>query len=284
VHVLGFRDPLGTTVALWCRAARVPYVLEPLGMFGPGWRKRALKGALDRSLLRPVVSGAALVVAVSDRERDAIVAGGLEIERVAVRPNGFPPPARDTAARPLRKALGLAADDPLVLFVGRLARGKGLPLLVEALRRLPDAHLALVGPWGHDGTAAELDAAARSGLAGRLHILPPTTGDALALFADADVAVLASEGESFGLAAAEAAAAGTASVVTDRCGIAPLVRDRAGLVVPYDAAAVAAALARLLVDPALRARLGDGGRALARELSWPHVVELQEELYRRVLG
>lgn len=285
VHVCGFRDPLGTAVALWCRAARVPYVLEPLGMFGPGWRKQALKRALDGTVLRPVVAGARLLVAVSELERDAVAAGGVERGRVAVRPNGFPEPPEPPSERPLRGALGLDASTSVVVFVGRLARGKGLPLLLEAFGELDGAHLVLVGPWGRDGTAeALLAATTRPGLAHRVHVLPPTAGEALTLLADADVAVLPSEGESFGIVAAEAAAAGTPSVVTDRCGIAALVRDRAGLVVPYDAAALRGALARLLADAPLRRKLGGGGRELARELSWPRVVELQEEIYRRVLG
>lgn len=285
VHVFGFRDPVGTAAALWCRAAGVPYLLEPLGMFGPGWRKRSLKRLLDGSVLRPVVAGAALLVAVSELERDAIVARGVEPLRVAVRPNGFPAPPEPTTETPLRDALGLARDTPLLLFVGRLARGKGLPLLLEAVGGLPEVHLALVGPGGRDGTARSLLAASqRPHLAGRLHVLPPTAGDALALLADADVAVLPSEGDSFGMVAAEAAAAGTPSVVTESAGIALLVRDRAGLVVPAEAQALREAIARLLADRPLRARLGAGGRSLAREVSWPSVVEQQEALYWRVLA
>ena len=284
VHVFGFRDPGGTAVAVASRLSGVPYVLEPLGMLWPGWRKQALKRVLDGTALRPVVRRAALVVAVSERERDAIAAAGVDPAFVVVRPNGFPDPVEPSDERPLRTTLGLDAGVPLVLYVGRLARGKGLPLLLQAFEGMPDAHLALVGPWGRDGTAEEVAAAGRRPeLAGRVHVLPPTEGNAVALFADADVAVLPSEGESFGIAAAEAAAAGTPAVVTDRCGIAPLVEDRAGLVVPFEAAALRDALARLVGDAPLRRRLGEGGRGLARELSWPHVVERQEEIYRRAL-
>jgi glycosyltransferase involved in cell wall biosynthesis len=284
VHVFGFRDPIGTAAALASRASRVPYVLEPLGMLWAGWRKQALKRMLDGTALRPVVRGAALLVAVSERERDAIAATGVDPAHVVVRPNGFPDPADPPAGQPLRAALGLEAEVPLVLYVGRLARGKGLPLLLEAFAAVPGAHVALVGPWGRDGTAEELAAASsRPQLAGRVHVLPPIEGDAVALFAEADVAVLPSEGESFGIAAAEAAAAGTPTVVTDRCGIALLVDGRAGLVVPFEAPPLRDALARLVGDASLRRRLGEGGRALARELSWGHVVERQEEIYRRAL-
>ena len=47
VHVFGFRDPITTGTAAWCRIRRVPYVFEPLGMFEPRLRKVLLKRALD---------------------------------------------------------------------------------------------------------------------------------------------------------------------------------------------------------------------------------------------
>jgi hypothetical protein len=61
-HIFGFRDPVTTLTAAWCRLRRIPYVFEPLGMFRPRLRKVWLKGALDASLYRGVASGAALVV------------------------------------------------------------------------------------------------------------------------------------------------------------------------------------------------------------------------------
>lgn len=285
-HVGGFRDPLGTLVALWCRRAGVPYVLEPLGMLRAKWRKVALKRVLDATLLRPVVEGAAVVVAVSGVERDELVTSGVPRRRIVVRGNGFPEPAAPAPAEPgLRDRLGIPADRPLVLFVGRLAAGKGIPLLLEAARGLAGVHLVLAGPDGGDGTLSAIGGARSGALAGRVHVVPPEAGERpLALYAAADVFVLPSLGESFGMVAAEAAASGLAAVVTESCGIAELVRDRAALVVPYEAGAVRAALERLLHDPELRRRLGDGGRALAREQSWAEVVRRQEQLYRLALA
>ena len=125
LHVFGFRDYVSTVAARWCRRHGVPYVFEPLGMFRPKLRKVALKQALDPTLYRAVPRGAALAVAASELERQELAAA-LPPERIAVRPNGFPDPY-DPPKRPgpLRARLGLDATEPLVLSVGRIARGKG---------------------------------------------------------------------------------------------------------------------------------------------------------------
>src|SRR5438874_5493516 len=84
VHVFGFRDPVTTGTAAWCRVAGIPYVFEPLGMFQPRLRKVLLKRALDATLYRGVARAAAAVVVASDRERDSVVAGGIEDRKSVV--------------------------------------------------------------------------------------------------------------------------------------------------------------------------------------------------------
>lgn len=284
-HIFGFRDPLGTGVAWWCRRRGVPYVLEPLGMFQPKLRKIPLKRVLDATVLAPVVTGARLLIATSDVERTELIGAGVDPERIAVRPNGFPPPSTPTRGV-LRHRLGLDAKTPLVLYVGRVARGKGIELLVRGLGDLANTHLAIVGPDDRHGLLPELVQESRAlGLEDRVHLLGAAAPTELpSYYADADVFVLASQHENFGMVAAEAAAAGVPSVVTDRCGIADLLRDRASLVVPYDADAVRGAIARVLNDHELRTRLAAGAHIVAAEWSWPTVVDRQRALYADVLG
>jgi glycosyltransferase involved in cell wall biosynthesis len=285
VHVFGFRDPVTTTTALWCRARGIPYVFEPLNMVKPQFRNLPLKRAFDRVLGDPVVRGARLIVANSEHEREQLLELGLDKDRLVVRPNGFPAPHSDRADV-LRARIGLDRDAPLVLNVGRWSYKKGLDLLLEAIAGIPDAHVALVGFDDGDGTTAELERIrAHADLRYRVHLVPPfDRSQPRELYAEADVFVLPSRDESFGMVAAEAAAAGVASVVTDQCGVAELLRDRAALVVPVEVGAIRAAIEQLLGDPELRTRLGEGGRAVAAETSWNAVVEIQERHYRRALG
>ncbi len=255
-------------------------------MVEPKLRKVLLKQALDSTLLRGVLSGAALLVAASGRERDEYMAAGVPKERIAIRPNGFPEPGPSPPRGTLRARIGIDAGTPLVLSVGRIARGKGLDLLVEAVSELPGVHAAIVGADGGHGMTGELDALRRRlGVEDRVHLTGPVPHDELpAIYVDADVFVLASAHENFGLVAAEAAAAGAPIVVSDRCGVAELLRDGSGVVIGYDARELRDALARLLADGDLRRLLGDEARAVAAMWSWPRVVQLQEELYERALA
>ncbi|MFL6030530.1 MAG: glycosyltransferase [Gaiellaceae bacterium] len=276
VHVFGFRDPVTTGTAAWCRLRRIPYVFEPLGMFEPRLRKVALKRALDATLYRGVARGAAAVVVASPREREGVIACGVAREKVHVRGNGFPDPDQQRPGSDpsgVRPRLGIPPDAPLLLYVGRVAAGKGIDHLLAAVRELPDAHLVIAGPDDRHGIATGGE---------RVHRLPVSDEPPLGLYPQADVFVLASEGESFGMVAAEAAAAGTPVIVSDRCGIAAFFEDGEALVVPYEREAVVAAIRRVLDDAALRERLHRGGIAAARRTSWERVADVQEQIYRDV--
>ena len=282
VHVFGFRDYVSTVTARWCRKNGVPYVFEALGMFRPKLRKVLLKRGLDGTLYRAVPRGAALAIAASEIERRELQTA-LPSSRIVIRPNGFPapfePPGRPG---PLRRRLGLDATAPLVLSVGRVARGKGLEHLVSAVSRVEGVQLAIVGPDdGHGMTRELIRLRSRLGADRRVHLLGAADSP-LELYGDADVLALASAHENFGMVAAEAAAAGVASIVTNRCGIAELLRDRAALVIPYSEARLYEGLVRLLSDEGLRAQLGRGGQDVAAEVSWSHVARIQAKIYEQV--
>jgi glycosyltransferase involved in cell wall biosynthesis len=255
-------------------------------MVAPKHRKVALKRALDSTVFRGVVRGARTLIATSGAESREYVEAGAEEQRIAVRPNGFPDLLGEHERGKLRALVGVDDGAPVVLYVGRIAHGKGLELLVRAAAELPGVHVAIVGPDGGHGVHHELLALReRLGLAERVQLVGPLPRDELpAVYADADVFVLPSSYENFGLVAGEAAAAGAAIVVTNRCGVAELFAERGALVVPYAEAELRRALARLLGDQELRTRLGREARQVAAEWSWPRVVELQECIYRAALG
>ena len=281
-HVMGFRDPVTTGVAGWCRVRRIPYLFEPVGMLRPRLRKVRLKRAFDATIARGVAGGARLVVVSSEREREDAVACGVDPGRIRVRGNAFPSPPPPSGVDPLA---GVVPDGAhVVLYVGRIAAEKGVEHLLEAARRVPAAHVVLAGPDDRHGTmdavrAALVDPATH----GRVHVLPPTPGPPYDLYRRASVFVLASGGENFGLVAAEAAAAGTPVIVSDRTGVASAFEDGEALVVPFDPDATIAAVERVLGDDALRERLSAGALTAATRRTWDDVAAEQIAIYREAI-
>jgi colanic acid/amylovoran biosynthesis glycosyltransferase len=158
-----------------------------------------------------------------------------------------------------------------LLFTGRLAGVKGIPILLEALARLrgshPDVELALAGD-GPDRAQLEGEAQ-RLGVAGRVRFLGYQSSDHVrSLLQETDVFVLPSFAEGVPVVLMEAMASGVPVVSTRVAGVAELVEDGvSGFVVPPgDVGALADAIDALLSDGGLRQRFGAAGRrTVARE-------------------
>jgi glycosyltransferase involved in cell wall biosynthesis len=287
VHILGYRDPVGTTAALAARRAGVPYVLEPAGMLRPRLRSVPLKRAHDATIGRFVVGGATKVVATSTQERDECLAWGCTEGQVAVRPNGVLVPTTLPPAGALRGRWDIPGAAPLVLALGRLTAKKGLVTLVESVAEIPGAHLVIAGPDGGDGTLRNVQAVrGRLGLADRVHVEPRGLWDdeRTAAFVDADVVCLPSLHENFGAVPLEAAACGVPSVLSPQVGAVEWLGD--GCLVAKDLTpdGVRTALCALLHDPERRRRLGRAARAAAESLTWRTVAARQAALYEVMLG
>lgn len=177
-----------------------------------------------------------------------------------------------------------AAASKTILFFGRLERRKGVRILVEAFARLkervPEARLVVLGD-GPERRACE--AAVPVSIRDDAVFAGAYTPDGLvAALGEANVvAQPALGGESFGIVLLEAMAARRPLVATDIAGYAAVARDgvEALLVAPGDAAALAAALERLMTDEALASALAKAGRVRAEEFDWSRVVVEVEKCY-----
>jgi D-inositol-3-phosphate glycosyltransferase len=230
-------------------------------------------GAADRIIASTVVERAHLVSHYgADPTRIAVIPCGVDTEL-------FAPGDRQAA----RAGLGLG-DDPHLLYVGRQSPIKGLATLLEAMARLraagSRARLSVVGGDAdeprHGHEAALRERLAGLGLDDVVSFVGPQPQDRLRdWYVAADVTVLPSYYESFGMVALEAMACGSPVVASRVGGLQTTVRDRVtGLLVPeQDAAALADALDRLLADEDLRWRLGREGVRWAAQHRWPCVAE-----------
>lgn len=170
-----------------------------------------------------------------------------------------------------RAELGLSAKTPVVGFVGRLVREKGILELLEAAqivrRQIPGLRLLIIGPIDSDKTDALTPAiAAEYGL----HEVCLFTGlrhDMPELYSLMDLFALPSHREGFPRAPMEASAMGVPCIVTDIRGCRETVEPgRNGLLTPLgDAPALAAAITELLTDRAKAEAMGRRGRVLALE-------------------
>jgi D-inositol-3-phosphate glycosyltransferase len=173
-----------------------------------------------------------------------------------------------------RRALGLPADVPILLFVGRIQPLKGVDVAVRALAAMAtrrDAHLVVVGgPSGPRGDAhlAEVEKLVTTfGVAERVHFVAPQPHELLSTYyRAADVCVVPSRSESFGLVALEAAACGTPVVAAAVGGLTTLVDDgHSGFLVDDPTpAAFAAATTAVLDDALLAERCGTAAVVRAR--------------------
>jgi D-inositol-3-phosphate glycosyltransferase len=197
----------------------------------------------------------------------------------------FQPVDRDEA----REQLGLTGE--LLLFVGRIDPVKGLDTLLEAvalLRERPTLRLLVVGGAGAQ-RALDPDEAHLRQIARKLEIedrvfwLGPIAQERLPLYySAADVCVVPSRYESFGLVALEALACGGALVASRVGGLPMLVRDgENGLLVPWRTPeAFAEQITRVLDDPAFAARLRATARPSMERLGWSGTARRVMELYQ----
>jgi len=156
-----------------------------------------------------------------------------------------------------------------LLFIGALLPGKGLQFLLEALVAIPDATLDVVGTGRDDARRQLDDVAARAGVADRVRWLGYVAdpADIRAIYRAADVFVLPTLSEGAPRVVWEAMSQALPVITTDIPPIAAVLTDAvdALLVPPSDAGAIAAAVARLRDDGALRRALIARGRERARE-------------------
>ena len=223
-------------------------------------------------------------------DKIAIVPPGVDTSR-------FYPIPSDEA----RESIGLPSGERILLFVGRIEPLKGLDTLLRAIALLRESGVQCQAPHflvviGGDPAASgenlnsemtRLLALSRElGLDDLVLFLGKRGQDTLPYYyAAADVLIMPSHYESFGMVALEAMACGTPVVASQVGGLAFLVQDgQTGYAVPNgDVPALSERLTRLLTNPTLRETLGRQAADYARQYSWDNIVTRLLEVYRNVL-
>ncbi len=253
----------------------LPIVPRPLGRFIARHFTRS-QCAQVQALIAPSEPMRAVLDEYGVRTPIHVLPTGLAADRF--RPG-------DGAA--FRARAGIAADRPVMTYIGRVAHEKNIGFLVQVLRgvraQLPQALLVIAGEGpAREGLRAQV---AALGLSASVHFAGYLERDTQLLdcYAAADAFVFASRTETQGLVLLEAMAQGAAVVSTAELGTRSILVPGSGaLVVPEEQAAFAAAVVRVLSDTGLREGMAARGRAYARTWSAATMARRLAELYAEV--
>jgi len=292
-HIHALFSPVSTAAATIARWQGLPYILRPLGTLDPAdLRKKALlKQVYGRLWEKPNLIGAAGVHFTSAEEGRISERFGSTTKDLVI-PLGVELPPNVSPSGKVRKELNIAGDLPLILFMSRIDPKKGLDLLIPALETLLNEglgfHFVLAGsnPQNPVYEKGIQDRIKSSKLGERTTITGFVRGALKwGLLQEADLFVLPSDYENFGIAVAEAIACSTPVVISRGVYIwEDIEKANAGWVTPSDLQALTTTLRLALLDGEERKKRGINGRKLAlNRYSWQAIARQLIDVYHKSL-
>jgi glycosyltransferase involved in cell wall biosynthesis len=268
------------------RRARIPYLISPRGMLVKELierRSRFVKTAWIKLIEKRNLESATGLHATSSLEEQELHRFRWRLPQIVTIPNGVDEIQCFAGSGPSMDVQKITAEQPLILFLGRISWKKGLDRLFHAFAKTRRGILAIVGPDDENLTPRLVQLAREVQISDRVRILPRMVLglDKEHLYRSAAAFVLPSYSENFGNSVLEAMQRGVPVVVTPEVGAAEIVRaSGGGLVVTGDAELFAAAISRLIVDQGLGRSMGEAGRRhTLAHYSWGAVAAQMESLY-----
>ena len=273
------------------RFQSTPWVITP--HFHPSWsmwggsKRKTLREFYDTVVGKGTMETADLITCVSKHERDMLVSEiGISEDNIKIIYNGIN--WNDWEALPDKKIFRNQypeVSDKFVLFAGRLATNKGLSDLISAMKEVNQESVDLVIVGADMGLGKDLvKEALEKGV--KMHKLGHIDDDTYrSVLASAEMLVLPSEYEAFGIVLLEAAAAETAVIGTNVGGIPEAMSpNENGLIVEYnDVTNLAKSIANLLDDEKMSSEMGVAGRLWAQNFSWDSIVKDLEKEYSAII-
>ena len=274
------------------RFQSTPWVITP--HFHPSWsmwggsKRKTLREFYDTVIGKGTLEAADLITCVSKHERDMLVSEiGLKEDNIKIIYNGIN--WADWSSVPNKEVFRKqypTISEKFVLFAGRLATNKGLSDLISAMQLIDkkSVDLVITGADMGLGKHLEKEASDKGVTMHRLgHIDDETYRSVLSA---AEMLVLPSEYEAFGIVLLEAAAAKTPVIGTNVGGIPEAMSPgNNGLIVEYnDVNNLAKSIAILLEDEKMSREMGKSGREWAKKFSWESIVKEIEHEYKLIIG
>ena len=290
IHLHNYRSFQNIIVCHNARKYDVPYILQAHGSLPSNLSRQKLKYFYDFLWGKKLLHNTAKVIAVTKKEVEQYRDFDLPINKIEIIPNGINLSDFEQLPEPgiFRRKYNLAGDEKIILFLGRIDKTKGIDLLVKAfakvLEKLSLVKLVIAGPDdGYLTSLKKLIVDLR--INNKVLFTGPLYGeDKLKAYVDADVYVLPSAYEIFGITVLEALACGTAVILTDRCGIADIIDGQGGFVVSYDEKQLSKSILRILSDEKMRQELGEKGKLLVcKKFNWKNIAEQAENIYKCIV-
>jgi glycosyltransferase involved in cell wall biosynthesis len=269
-----------------------PWVITP--HFHPSWsmwggaKRRTLRDFYDSKIGKATMEAADLITCVSNHEKDVLVKEiGLNDDNIKIIYNGiYWDDWKEVPSKKVFRDKFPQISDKFVIFAGRLATNKGLTNLIEAMSIGGSDEFDLVIMGADMGLGKDLDALALSQNV-KMHRLGHVDDNVYrSALAAAEVLVLPSEYEAFGIVLLEAAAANT-PVIGTRVGGIPeaMSENKNGLIVEYDnSSELSKAIFSILEDSKMSKQMGDFGREFSSNFSWENIIDLLEKEYDSLLA
>jgi glycosyltransferase involved in cell wall biosynthesis len=286
IHIHAYRTFQNIIVTHYANKYNVPYVFQAEGSLVTFFQKGLQKKIFDVIWGNTMIKNATKVIASSQMEADQYKKLGIPDKKIVITPFGIDLSKFQRLPSPgkFRKKYGIDDNHKIILFLARLNKIKGIDFLLDEFTEISNVdsnvQLFIVGP--DDGYLNHTnDLIEKFGINNKVHITGPLYGDEkLEAYIDADVYVLPSYHEDFGLTVLEAMACGTPVIVTDQCGTAEIVKNQAGYVVPLEKNQLKSAILNILNDDNIRQKFSETGKSLVHEkYNWGKIAEQLESVY-----
>ena len=290
VHLHEYRSFQSIFVYLFTKKYGIPYILQSHGSTVNIIEKQKLKKLYDCFSGRRILKSASMVVAVTKDEAKQYKLININETKIEIIPNGIDLLKYNNLPKKgvFRKKYSINNDEKIVLFLGRIHKIKGIDLLLKAfadlIKKLDNVTLVIVGPDG--GFLSALKQLIRELNIGDKVLLtgPLYEKDKLMAYVDANVCVLPSRYEIFGITALESCACGTPVIVTSEYGISNKINNIAGYAIRFDKNKLVNSILKVLINEELRKKFGKGGKELVRnQFAWNMIISKFEKMYLNII-
>ncbi len=275
------------------REAGIPYIIRPAGSLEPAAlnHKSFIKRLYFSIWEKHVIKHAKRIHAVSEQERKNIEALKLGTKCFAIQ-NGISPdvfsnlPSRQAA----REALEIDQKRPVITYVGRLHPIKGLEIMIPVVQSLkkdfPNLLFLICGPQKNNYAQGLRSAFENSEILESTRFLGEVNqAKKILAYRVADIAILPSKTENFGIVAAEALASETPVVASEHTPWSALKKEDAGDWIPLDPSTWTRTIRRYIQSPDWRMSSGKRGREFVmREFAWPEIGMRMKRIYADILN